>query len=205
MSVLLNHEIKKEMKRGRIHGNSEKLNIEDFHFGPNSVDVTLGSKLLTYFPVEIIELSSGEKIVKQIQSQHTFIDIKGENKVYEIEIPEEGLILTPGLLYLGYTNEAIGSSFHIPMYEGRSSMGRLGIQSHVSAGFGDIGFDRQWTLEITVQHPVKFYPNIRIGQVYFEKISKKQVLKAIKEDSLYKGKYKNQEGAQKSLSEKDFH
>jgi dCTP deaminase len=76
-------------------------------------------------------------------------------------------------------------------------MARLGIESHISAGFGDIGFVGNWTLEITVVHPIKIYPGMRIGQVYFHEVSQKHNLPQYR----YKGKYKHQiTGPQESLA-----
>lgn len=200
MSILLKHEIENNIRKGMITSNGKQIDLKNVTVGVNSIDVTLGNVLKTYFPLEIITLPNGEKIVNKMKSDIHFIDIKKPNKVFELKIPETGIILTPGILYLGYTNEALGSSYHVPMYEGRSSMARLGIQSHISAGFGDIGFDAQWTLEILVSQPTKIYPNIRIGQVYFSKVNFNEAAKAIKDNNLYQGKYKNQVGAQESKS-----
>ena len=105
------------------------------------------------------------------------------NLCYEYTIPEAGLVLTPDVLYLMQTNEECGSEVYQPCYDGRSSMARLGIQSHISAGFGDVGFISKWTLEVTVIHPVKIYPDIRIGQVYFNTVEG--------DIKLYNGKYNN--------------
>lgn len=179
MSILLNQEIVKCVEEGSIHVNPyNKKNV-----GPNSYDVTLGDKLVVYD-----------------FSQMQYLDSRSENHVKEIIIPESGFILQPKMLYLGSTQESIGSDFYIPMYEGRSSMARLGIQSHLSAGFGDIGFNRQWTLEISVVHPVKVYAGDRIGQVYFHCVHSDY----INPEFLYKGKYIHQSGPQPSLSFKDI-
>jgi dCTP deaminase len=113
------------------------------------------------------------------------LDMRKGNTTYELEIPEEGLILWPGILYLGRTIECIGSNKFVPIVEGRSSVGRLGIHVHVTAGFCDVGFKGTITLEIHVIHPVRVYPNIPICQAYF--------LKPEGKIELYKGRYQNQE------------
>ena len=129
-----------------------------------------------------------------------YLDYRKENAVKNVLINEnDGLILQPGILYIGNTIESAGSDKYIPMYEGRSSMARLGIQSHISAGFGDVGFKSQWTLEIRVVHPVKVYSGMRIGQIFFHRINLDYNL----ETNLYRGKYLNQSGPQPSLSFKD--
>lgn len=197
MAILLKHEIIENIQKQRITSYGNQIEIDSIinQIGVNSVDVTLGSILKTYVDCK--------NKVDKLDSEF-YLDMKKQNEVHELIIPEEGLILMPGILYLGYTNEGIGSKYHIPMYEGRSSMARLGIQSHISAGFGDIGFDAQWTLEITVIHPVKIYPNIKIGQVFFMKIDKEESIKANKMGGLYNGKYKKQVGVQESKSFEDF-
>jgi len=177
--------------------------IEELNIGPNSINVTLGKNLKTYTPVKIRKTFFGFGkdliVVKKFSFKNLFffLDMKKDNKVYEFEIPNEGLILSKNIFYLGYTNEKMGSDFYIPMYEGRSSTARLGISSHLSAGFGDVGFKSQWTLEIAIQENTKFYPNVDIGQVYF--VSGSEEIPSFK----YEGKYVSQSGAQESKMFKD--
>ncbi len=178
MSILLKEEIKREYENGRII-------IEPYSenkLGPNSYDVTLFNQLTIY------DLGDGQ------------LDSRKENKTITFEIPKEGFVLQPGILYLGSTVEKIGSDHYIPMYEGRSSMARLGIQSHLSAGFGDIFFKFQWTLEIIVVHPVKIYPYMSIGQIYFNRINPEFNYP----ENRYAGKYVDQVGptASKSFMDK---
>lgn len=182
MSILLKDEILNEYQHGNIH--IEPYNLSQL--GPNSYDVKLGNTLKTYNNV----LVNGEMI----------LDVKTNNSTTSINIPEEGLVLRPGILYLGTTLEAIGSDHYVPMYEGRSSMARLGIQSHISAGFGDVGFKSKWTLEITVIHPVRIYPEMKIGQIYFHTINQSSNIKS----NRYNGKYKYQNDPQQSRSYLDF-
>jgi len=202
MSVLLGSTIIDEVKNGRII-------IEPFieeNIGPNSIDVTLSNKLLTYVKCEIHKDENGINYVKKLSDSRgeSFLDMASDNRIYELEIPDDGLVLIPGILYLGSTNEKAGSDYYIPMYEGRSSMARLGIQSHLSAGFGDIFFKSNWTLEITVVHPTKIYPNTRFGQVYFHEVNEDARKQLISSEKYYKGKYINQPGPQKSKSYLDF-
>lgn len=70
------------------------------------------------------------------------------------------------------------------MIEGRSSIGRMGISIHTTAGFGDIGFEGYWTLEISVIKPVIIYPFIEICQIYYCEVSGDI-------EKVYKGKYSN--------------
>jgi dCTP deaminase len=83
------------------------------------------------------------------------------------EIPEGGYVLRPGLLYLGVTDEVIGSRSYVMTLLGRSSLGRLGLFLNVTADLGHVGASSRWTLELTVVQPLRVYPRMRIGQVAF--------------------------------------
>jgi len=190
--VLTGPEIALQMEQGNIH-------ITPFapaHLGPNSYDVTLNARLLTYV-LEAGEGGRGE------------LDMKRDNPTRALDIPEEGLVLEPGVLYIGCTNETATSRAFVPMFEGRSSIGRLGINTHITAGFGDVGWGYlpdaagnlvcqfpTWTLEIEVVHPIRVYPNVRIGQVYFIRPEGRL--------QFYKGKYSAQKAPQASQLFKDF-
>lgn len=126
------------------------------------------------------------------------IDMHKNNETIEFTIPKEGFILMPGVLYIGRTVERTASNKFIPMINGRSSGGRLGISVHVCAGFGDIGFDGTWTLEITVVEPVIVYPYEEIAQVcYFKPYGKHA--------RLYTGRYQGQVDATASRFHRPKH
>jgi len=118
--------------------------------GTNSYDVHLGKHLATY--------------------EDDILDAKAHNKVKPFEIPEEeGIVLHPGQVYLGATLEYTETHAHVPFLEGKSSVGRLGIDIHATAGKGDVGFCNHWTLEISVAQPVRVYVGMPIGQlIYFD-------------------------------------
>lgn len=117
--------------------------------GSNSYDVHLGKYLAVY--------------------RNDILDAKVHNEVDYIEIPDDGLILLPHRLYLGVTREYTETHAHVPFLEGKSSIGRLGIDIHATAGKGDVGFCNTWTLEISVKQAVRIYHGMPIGQlIYFE-------------------------------------
>ncbi|MGC4001830.1 MAG: dCTP deaminase [Pirellulales bacterium] len=127
--------------------------IEPFdpeRLNPNSYNLTLHDELMTY-----------EEIV---------LDMKRPNRVERLVIPPEGLILNPNQLYLGRTCERTETHNLVPMIEGRSSIGRLGLFVHVTAGFGDVGFCGYWTLEMFAVQPVKIYPGVPICQIFYHEI-----------------------------------
>ena len=78
------------------------------------------------------------------------------------------------------------------MIEGRSSIGRLGLFVHVTAGFGDVGFAGYWTLEMFAVQPVKIYPGVSICQIFYHEISGDV-------EEYKSGKYQNNSGIQPSL------
>ncbi len=99
---------------------------------------------------------------------HGFLDAKKDNKLVTYELADgEGILLKPGIGYLMHTEERVRSDHFIPVLDGKSSLGRLFVTIHVTAGYGEIGFDGQYTLEVMVQHPVVLYAGMRIGQIRF--------------------------------------
>ncbi len=116
--------------------------------GTNSYDVHLGKHLAVY--------------------KDKVLDAKKHNQIERIEIPAEGFVIKPGTLYLGVTEEYTETHNSVPFLEGKSSVGRLGIDIHATAGKGDVGFCNTWTLEISCVHPVRVYAGMPIGQlIYF--------------------------------------
>jgi dCTP deaminase len=119
--------------------------------GTNSYDVHLGRYLMVY--------------------TDAVLDARKQNRVQEIEIPVEGYVIQPGTLYLGVTEEYTETHVHVPFLEGKSSVGRLGIDIHATAGKGDVGFCNTWTLEISCVHPVRIYAGMPIGQLIYFKVA----------------------------------
>ena len=125
------------------------------------------------------------------------LDMAKPNPHRLVKIPAEGLRLEPGKLYLGRTLEYTATKGLVPMLEGRSSVGRLGLFIHITAGFGDVGFQGFWTLEILCVQPVVVYPGVEICQIYYHTVEGDYVAYA-------SGKYQNNHGIQPSLLYKDF-
>ena len=142
--ILTDREILDFMEKGSIK-------VEPFRrecLGSNSYDVHLGKTLAVY--------------------EDNILDSKKHNKIKTFEIPPEGYVLDPKAFYLGVTEEYTETMEHVPFLEGKSSVGRLGIDIHATAGKGDIGFCNYWTLEISVKQPVRVYAGMPVGQlIYF--------------------------------------
>lgn len=119
--------------------------------GTNSYDVHLGETLAVY--------------------EDTVLDAKKHNVIRSFTIPKEGYVLKPDCFYLGVTEEYTETHRHVPFLEGKSSVGRLGIDIHATAGKGDVGFCNYWTLEISVKQPVRVYAKMPIGQLIYFAVS----------------------------------
>ncbi len=160
--ILTDKKIIEEMKKGTI-----KISPFNRKFlGSNSYDVHLGKNLAIY--------------------EDEILDAKKHNKIKYFEIPNDGLILVPSKLYLGVTEEYTETHAHVPFLEGKSSIGRLGIDIHATAGKGDVGFCNYWTLEISVRQPVKIYAGMPIGQlIYFVVDGEVEVLYNKKKNAKY--------------------
>ena len=154
--------------------------IEPFskkRLNPNSYNLRLHNELL-FYPSD-------------------YLDMKTMNRVKTIKIPPEGLIIWPGKLYLGRTVEYTKTKNLVPMLEGRSSVGRLGMAVHITAGFGDVGFMGYWTLEISTLCPLRIYPDVEVCQIYYHT--------TLGKITNYQGaKYQNNKGIQPSLLYRDF-
>lgn len=158
----------------------ENISIDPYdpeNINPNSYNLTLHEDVLTY-----------EEVV---------LDMKKNNRVRAIKIPQDGMVLEPNRLYLGRTVERTETHNLVPMIEGRSSIGRLGLFVHVTAGFGDVGFKGFWTLEMFAVQPIKIYPGIKICQIFYHQISGKI-------HEYVSDKYQDNQGIQPSLLYKEL-
>lgn len=151
--------------------------------GGNSYDVHLSKHLATYAaPIGPLARLADEdtagyyrslidkKVYRHSAMAEVLLDAKDEMPLYRFEIPDDGYLLMPGILYLGSTLEYTETHDHLPDLDGKSSGGRLGVSIHVTAGQGDVGFCGHWTLEITVVHPIVLYPGMPIGQLRYSTV-----------------------------------
>lgn len=141
--ILTGPEIQKRIDDGRIV-------IDPFDPGlvnPNSYNLRLHDELMVY--------------------EDECLDMRRPPKTRRLSIPEDGFELQPNRLYLGRTVEYTETHQCVPMLEGRSSIGRLGLFVHVTAGFGDVGFRGFWTLEMICIAPIRIYPGVEICQIFY--------------------------------------
>ncbi len=150
--ILSDHTIRKEIEAGRIIIDP----LDDNCIQPSSVDLHIDR----YF---------------RVFRNHTMgiIDVKQdlEELTELVEINEEDVfMLHPGEFVLGSTAERIVLPDDlVARLEGKSSLGRLGLLIHSTAGFVDAGWDGHLTLELSnvATLPITLYPGMKIGQISF--------------------------------------
>lgn len=187
--ILSDNEIRTAYALGKIE--IDPFNPENLN--PTSLDLTLGEEVAVYKRwvaydedfdrrprvgnVEV-GISRAEIIgrVRDGDDMHSIrdavLDVRKEPEVAKFKIhPDRGWILKPGIGYLMHTRERVRTESFVPVLDGKSSIGRLFVKVHETAGYGDPGFDGQYTLEVTVQHPIRLYPGMRICQIRFHTIA----------------------------------
>ena len=130
--------------------------FEESRINPNSYNLTLHEDLMVYVDETL--------------------DMRKEPEVERFKIPSDGIVLEPNKLYLARTVERTETRGLVPMIEGRSSIGRLGLFVHVTAGFGDVGFRGFWTLEMFAVQPIRIYSGIEICQIFYHEIAGQDII-----------------------------
>ncbi|MEV0952448.1 dCTP deaminase [Promicromonospora sp. NPDC050249] len=119
---------------------------------------------------------------------------------------DEAFVLHPGEFVLGSTYEAVTLPDDVAArLEGKSSLGRLGLLTHSTAGFIDPGFSGHVTLELSnvATLPIKLWPGMKIGQMCFFRLS--SASEHPYGSDLYGSRYQGQRGPTASRSSKNFH
>jgi dCTP deaminase len=169
--ILTGPEIWQQVKDGRIQ-------IDPFRpeqLNPNSYNFRIGRTLKWY--------------------REAVLDPARRNEAACVELDDDGIVLQPDRIYLGHTEEVMGSDHFVPIIRARSSVARLGLFVHVTADLIDIGSHNQWTLQLHAVQPVRIVPGLEIGQVTFWTVEGEIVL--------YNGKYQGSRGPQESLIHRD--
>jgi dCTP deaminase len=154
--ILSDRDIRAAVKEGRI-------GIEPFDFAdvqPSSVDLHVDRFFRTFH-----------------NARHPYIDVKKpmDDLTELVEVaPDEAFILHPGEFVLGSTGELVRLPHDlVARLEGKSSLGRLGLLIHSTAGYVDPGFEGHLTLELSnvANLPITIYPGMKIGQISFFKLT----------------------------------
>ena len=154
--ILSDVDIRKELAAGRI----EIDPFDEDCVQPSSVDLHVDAQFRVF-----------------ANSRYPYIDVRREmpdlTELVEVE-PEEPFILHPGEFVLGSTLERIRLPDHlVARLEGKSSLGRLGLLIHSTAGYVDPGWDGFLTLELSnvANLPITIYPAMKIGQISFFRLT----------------------------------
>ena len=190
MSILSGNEIQMQIANGDIV-------IEPFEpdrVNPVSVDLTLGDEVAVY--EDFTYCGSADEWEGNCNVPYDGTGLTPNSRALPLDTkkkspllrkwkmyPEVGWVLVPGVCYLLHTAESVFTKKFVPVLDGKSSIGRLFVQVHKTAAFGDPGFHGQYTLEVTSRFPVKIYPGMRICQVRFH------LIKGLVD--LYDGHYKD--------------
>jgi dCTP deaminase len=208
--ILSDSMILQEMEKGNIIIDPFKRE----NLNPASVDLTLAPECKIYktrltvvgnlkeIPSDLVREGLYTQLTDGFYSYFEPLDVKKENETLEFIIPESGYVLKQGEVYLYRCNENLGVRGNIlAEVEGKSSLGRLGLNVHITAGFIDPGFEGSLVLELACQRPIRIYPNMKICQVKYARVEG-DILEnyAQKKGS----KYMNQKGVQSSLMHKNF-
>jgi len=210
MGLLSGPEIVRQIEKGNIVIDP----FDEARLNPNSYNLTMSPQLLAYkaplvtrddqlllFQNDWTQSASTPPAFDSRAEgvwywESVALDMKKDNPTQQLIIPEHGAMLFPGTLYLAATNEYTETHGFVPCIEGRSSVGRLGMCIHITAGFGDDGFCGTWTLEITVVHPLRVYANVPVCQIAYSTLEGAR--------RPYVGKYSGQRGPKPSGFWKEF-
>lgn len=127
-------------------------------------------------------------------------------RLVEVDHSEDGLVLHPGEFVLGSSLEMVTLPDDLAArVEGKSSLGRLGLLTHATAGFVDPGFSGHVTLELSnvATLPIMLYPGMKIGQLCFFRLS--SPAESPYGSGVYGSHYQGQRGPTASRSHKNFH
>ena len=177
MAVLSDKDIKKRIREGKL----VIKNVDEKNISMSSIDLRLGSqfRVFKYNDVKFIDPRKG--------IDNDFMELVNKSE-------EDGIVIHPGELILGTTKEYVEIPYDIVgRLDGRSSLARLGIIIHSTAGSIDPGFKGEITLEIAnlSKVPVCLYPNMRVCRLTFDELSS---LPELTYDKRKNSKYVNQHG-----------
>ena len=153
--ILSDRTIREEIKAGRIVVDP----FDDSMVQPSSVDVRLDR----YFRVFLNHTMPVIDLKKNLEELTRLVEI-------DVDDPDRTFILHPGEFVLGSTLERVAlPDDTVARIEGKSSLGRLGLLIHSTAGFIDAGWNGHITLELSnvASLPITLYPGMKIGQISF--------------------------------------
>lgn len=175
--------------KAAVQAKDIKINpFNEDHVQPASIDLTLGDKIRIFR-----------------KDKHVLIDVKEPQNFTDLIEVKDHFILHPNEFILGATREIVGlSGKYTARIEGKSSLGRIGVITHATAGFVDPGFEGNITLELgnVGNLPVKLYSGMKIAQISFFQMS--SIPEKLYGESKLKSKYKGDSGPAESRIHLNF-
>lgn len=165
--------------------------LDDDAIQPSSIDVRLDNRFRVFYT-----------------ARHPYIDVKQpmEDLTELVEVkPDDAFILHPGEFVLGSTLEQVGIPPDLAArLEGKSSLGRLGLMTHSTAGFLDPGFTGHVTLELSnvANLPITLWPGMKIGQLCMFRLT--SPAEHPYGSAVYGSRYQDQRGPTPSRSFRNF-
>lgn len=148
------------------HRDGVRVGADELTINPGSVNVTLGNIALA---------------PTRINWSHNYIDLHRDDTLEWRADKASAFYLNPGTFFLMHVRERFDCSapltiggqqrYFAPMIEGRSTVARCGLSIHATAGFGDYGFNANFTLELTTALPIILRPGDEIAQIAFVEVS----------------------------------
>jgi deoxycytidine triphosphate deaminase len=201
-------------KTWKAFRDGKEVEASALKIGPHSIDVSLGNKFIFPERQTCVEVGLGRTTNRGQATIDPYSELQPDVKWNPLTA--HSIVLMPGRFVLAYVRERFEtkrsvqttgvhpldfrpdsyrrhSMYFTQCYDGRSTMGRLGIMSHVTAGYGDLGFCSNFTLELHNVNPdiaVKLYAGMRIGQISFHAIATLEV--GEEEPVMYNGSYTEQ-------------
>jgi dCTP deaminase len=186
--LLSDRDIRAEVEAGRIRLEPYDLAM----IQPSSIDVRLDRLF---------------RVFENHRYPHIDPSLEQPELTREVEpVGDEPFILHPGEFVLGSTFELVSLPDDVAArLEGKSSLGRLGLLTHSTAGFIDPGFSGHVTLELSnvATLPIKLYPGMKIGQLCFFRLS--SPAEHPYGSAAYGSRYQDQRGPTPSRSHANFH
>jgi len=159
--ILSDGDIRERLEQGELE--LEPIRDPDQQFQPASVDLRLGQEFVVYNLPHVSCIDTADPATTEGYTETVRVD------------EGDGFILHPGEFVLGSTLEWVRLPDDlVARVEGRSSIGRLAVVVHATAGFIDPGFEGRITLELSNlgRVAVKLYPGMRISQLVFHEMTR---------------------------------
>jgi deoxycytidine triphosphate deaminase len=181
-----------------VHRDGLAITSHALKIGPHSVDVSLGGKFVTARRAPIVCKAGHITSINDFNTPLLDPYVEDQQQIEWTTVEADYYDLMPHSLILGYVRERFDSSkpvetkaltlrgrnsvvgmlgeprYFTQLYDGRSTMGRIGIMSHLTAGYGDLGFGSNFTLEIfnaNANIAVRLHRGMRIGQISFDDVA----------------------------------